>query len=157
MTDVNENLFFREATLRICSSLNIETSMKRCYEYIRLFIPAKMMSMHILDFDQNILRFLALVGESQAEGHEQILHLPENGRREAAALWKKGEVFRIINQPNKIDIHPEILQRIGLGKNISYMDMVLELEGNQMGHLGLIADGLNQYPLPCPMHCNTRR
>ena len=40
MMSVDENLFFREARLRLCSSLEIEAALKRCYEYIRPFIPA---------------------------------------------------------------------------------------------------------------------
>ena len=57
MMSVDENLFFREATLRLCSSLDIEAALKRCYEYIRLSIPVMQMSLHILDFEQNVLRF----------------------------------------------------------------------------------------------------
>ena len=37
MMNVDENVFFRQATLRICSSLDIETALKRCFEYIRAF------------------------------------------------------------------------------------------------------------------------
>ena len=59
---VDENVFFREATLRICSSLDIETALKRCFEYIRAFIPVIGMSLHILDPDLNLLRFVASVG-----------------------------------------------------------------------------------------------
>jgi hypothetical protein len=33
--NVDENVFFREATLRICSSLDLVTALKRCFEYIR--------------------------------------------------------------------------------------------------------------------------
>ena len=35
--NVDENVFFREATLRICSSLDIVTALKRCFEYIRAY------------------------------------------------------------------------------------------------------------------------
>ncbi|MFZ2445161.1 MAG: sigma 54-interacting transcriptional regulator [Syntrophobacteraceae bacterium] len=145
MMKVNENLFFREATLRLCSSLDIDASLKRCYEYIRLFIPVKMMILHILDFEQNVLRFVAVVGANLPEGFEKVLHLPEKGRREAAAFWKTGEIVRIVNQPDPIKVSPEILERLGLKENISYISMVLELEGNQLGSLGLIADGVDQY------------
>jgi len=142
---VDENLFFREATLRLCSSLDIEAALERCCEYIRLFIPVKQMSLHILDFEQNVLRLVALVGAVLPEGCEHILHLPEKGRREAAAFWKTGEVIRIVNQPDPIKVNPEILQRLGLKENISYMSMVLELEGSRIGNLGLVAEGVNQY------------
>jgi hypothetical protein len=52
--NVDENVFFREATLRICSCLYIVTALKRCFEYIRAFIPANGMTLHILDPELNI-------------------------------------------------------------------------------------------------------
>ena len=36
---VDENEFFRQATLRISSSLNIETAMKKCMDYLKQYIP----------------------------------------------------------------------------------------------------------------------
>jgi transcriptional regulator with GAF, ATPase, and Fis domain len=145
MKNVDENLFFREATLRLCSSLDIEAALKRCYEYIRIFIPVKRISLHILDFEENTLRFVAQVGTDLPEGYEQILHLPEKGRREGAAFWKTGEIIRIVNQPDPIKVPPAILERLGLKENISLMSMVLELEGNQIGNITLFADGADQY------------
>ena len=108
---VDENVFFREATLRICSSLDIETALKRCFEYIRLFIPVIRMSLHILDADLNVLRFVASVGDDLPEGSEQVLPLPEKGRNERAALLKNGEVIRIINQPDPKLGFPEIQRK----------------------------------------------
>jgi transcriptional regulator with GAF, ATPase, and Fis domain len=145
MNRIDENLFFREVTLRLCSSLDIKSSMKNCYEYMRLFIPISRMILHILDFEQNVLRLVAFVGGDLPETCEPILHLPEKGRREAAVFWKTGEVIRIVNRPDPIKIHPEILQRLGLKENISYMSMELDLEGNQIGNLGLTAEGMDQY------------
>ncbi|GLI33059.1 MAG: sigma 54-interacting transcriptional regulator [Deltaproteobacteria bacterium] len=145
MTNVDEDLFFREATLRLCSSLDIQVALNRCYEYIRAFIPVMQAHLHILDFEQNVLRLVALVGAVLPEGEEHILHLPEKGRREGAAFWKTGEVIRIVNQPDPIKVNPEILRRLGFRENVSYMSMVLELEGSRIGNLGLMADGVNQY------------
>ena len=59
---MDENLFFREATLRLCSSLEIDTALKRFYEYIKPFIPVAELNLHIVDFNQNTLRLVALVG-----------------------------------------------------------------------------------------------
>ncbi|MCA1988597.1 MAG: sigma 54-interacting transcriptional regulator [Desulfarculus sp.] len=142
---LDENLFFREATLRLCSSLDIEVALQRCHEYIGRFMPVMQMSLHILDFEQNVLRVVAMVGANLPDGREQVLHLPEKGRREAKAYWKTGAVVRIINQPDQIKLNPELLSRLGLDENISYMSMVLELEGSQLGEVGLIAQGLEQY------------
>ena len=143
--NVDENVFFREATMRICSSLDIETALKRSFEYIRGFIPVTRMSLHILDPDLNVLRFVASVGSDLPAGAERVLPLPEKGRSERAALLKNREVIRIMNQPDPELGTLEIRKRLGLKPNISAMNMVLKLEGNWIGDLGLVADGLNQY------------
>ena len=143
--NVDENVFFREVTLRICSSLDIETALKRCFEYIRLFMPVVGMSLHILDADLNVLRFLASVGTNLPEGSEQVLPLPEKGRSERAALLKNEEVIRIVNQPDPNLGFQEIQERLGFNPDISVMSMALQLEGNRIGSLGVVADGLNQY------------
>ena len=145
MTSVDENLFFREATLRLCSSLDIEAALKRCYEYIRLFIPVRLMNLNIQDLEENTLRFVALVGADRPENYERIVHLPEKTRREKAAFWKTGEVIRIVNQPDPNKVSSEVLERLGLKGSFSFMGMVLELEGNKIGNLGLVADGVNQF------------
>jgi transcriptional regulator with GAF, ATPase, and Fis domain len=145
MMNVDENVFFREATLRICSSLDIETALKRCFEYIRPFIPVTRMGLHILDVDLNVLRFVASVGDDIIQDSEEILPLPEEGRNERAALFSDGEVVRIMNQPNPKLGFSEIRERLGIKPNVSVITMTLKLEGNSIGELGLLADGLNQY------------
>jgi hydrogenase-4 transcriptional activator len=149
MIDVDENVFFREATLRICSSLDIETALKRCFEYIKVFMPVIGMSLHISDADLNLVRIVASVGVNLPEGYEQVLPLPEKGRDERAALratlLEKGEIVQIMNQPDPKLGLKEIQQRLGLNANISVMSMALKLEGNRIGDIGLVADGLNQY------------
>ncbi len=116
---VDENVFFREATLRICSSLNIVTALKRCFEYIGAFIPVTKASLHTVDNDLNLLQVLASVGGKQLEGHERFLPLPEKGRNKRAAdlqaaLLKNEVLIIIVNQPDQEVGLPEILERLGL-------------------------------------------
>jgi hypothetical protein len=145
--NVDENVFFREATLRICSSLDIVTALKRCFDYIRDFIPANGMTLHILDPDLNLLKFVASVGLNHV--NERILPLPEKGRDKRAAdlqaafLTNEGKV--LILHPDKEAGLPEILEQLGINANISLMNLILQLEGNLIGTLALYADGLNQY------------
>lgn len=49
---IDENEFFRQATMRICGSLNIETAFKRSFEYIRDYLPVT--EMHLLLFDPGL-------------------------------------------------------------------------------------------------------
>jgi transcriptional regulator with GAF, ATPase, and Fis domain len=145
MMSVDENVFFHEATLRLCSSLDIQTVLERCFEYIGLLIPVTGMSLGIGDTDLNVLRYVAWVGTDLPAVSEQVVAFPEKGRNERAALWKKGEVIKIINQPDAELGFVQFLERLGLKPNVSAMIMVLNLEGNRVGEVGLIADGLNQY------------
>jgi hydrogenase-4 transcriptional activator len=150
---VNENVFFREATLRICSSLDIETALKHCFEYIRGFIPVVGMSLHVWDADLNLVRFVASVGANLPEGSEKVLSLPEKGRNERAALLEKGEIIHIANEPDpKLGLQ-EIQERLGLNPNISMMSMALKLEGNRIGSLGLVADGSPWTLCHCHVQC----
>lgn len=145
MTHVDENLFFREATLRLCSTLDIETGLKRCYDYIRTFIPVARMGLHIMDVEENTLQFVAHVGIDLPDHYEQIVHLPEKGRRERATVLKSGDAVLIINQPDPIMLPKSMLERLGQNEDYSFMHMILDLEGDRIGSLGLMADGVNQY------------
>lgn len=58
---------------------------------------------------------------------------------------KKGDEISIINQPDAEPGFVQSLERLGLNPNMSVMIMVLNLEGNRIGEIALIADGLNQY------------
>ncbi|MBU4037423.1 MAG: hypothetical protein KKA35_13440, partial [Proteobacteria bacterium] len=46
---IDENYFFREATLRICGSLEIERALWDCFMYIRDHIPADIMLIAVYD------------------------------------------------------------------------------------------------------------
>ncbi len=146
--NVDENVFFREATLRICSSLDIVTALKRCFEYIQAFIPANEMSLHILDYDLNLLKVVASVGLKQV--NERVLPLSERGRDKRAsdlqaALSKNEALVLIMNQPDQEVALSEILGQLGLKSDVSVIIMFLKLESNLIGMLGLAADGLNRY------------
>ena len=58
---VDENDFFRQATLRICSSLEIEKAMLRCLEFLEKFIPASEMYLNLYEPGLGVIRNLAFV------------------------------------------------------------------------------------------------
>ena len=147
---VDENVFFREATLRICSSLNIVEALRSCFDYVKLYIPTNRIYFHIYNADLNLTRIVASVGDDMMEEPERILYLPEKGRNERTAefnadLLKNEVVIRIWNQPDQMEGLPEILERLGLNAKTSLMNMLLKFEGNQVSSLVLFADGVNQY------------
>jgi transcriptional regulator with GAF, ATPase, and Fis domain len=56
---VDEKIFFREATLRICGSLEIEKALWNCLTYIRDYIPADMIFLNSYDPGTGITEMLA--------------------------------------------------------------------------------------------------
>ncbi|RJR48847.1 MAG: AAA family ATPase, partial [Desulfobacteraceae bacterium] len=140
---MDEMAFFREATLQLCSSLDIKTALKRCFEYLRRFFPLDDMSLVIYS-DLNVLRIVASAGSVLPS--EQVLPLPEKGRGlRARDVLLKGERVKIINDPDPKLGFKEIQESLGLKGQVSYLAMVLDLEENPIGDLWLIAAGLNRY------------
>ncbi len=58
-------IFFLEATLRICSSLEIDKALWECLLFIRWVIPADQVSLHVYDRHQGILE---TVGKVEGKG-----------------------------------------------------------------------------------------
>ena len=56
---VDENQFFREITLRICGSLEIEKALWHCFLYIRNILPADELILTVYDPDQGTLDVVA--------------------------------------------------------------------------------------------------
>jgi len=57
---VDENDFFRKATMQICSSLEIETAIWRALQFLKEFIPADMMFLHLYESDLGTMRTIAV-------------------------------------------------------------------------------------------------
>ncbi len=57
--NIDEKDFFRQVTLRICGSLEIEKALWQCLLYIRDFLPAGQMSLHIYHRDVGVVETVA--------------------------------------------------------------------------------------------------
>lgn len=56
---MDENEFFRQATLRICGNLEIEEAIQRLLLYLKKFMPADLLFLQKLDNDYNAMRTIA--------------------------------------------------------------------------------------------------
>jgi len=85
---IDKNLFFREVTIRICSSLQITTALGRAFEYLRQHIPLDILSLIVRDDKLAALRRIAQVAADKAELIDEIIPLPED-------LWAKVQSWEI--------------------------------------------------------------
>jgi transcriptional regulator with GAF, ATPase, and Fis domain len=79
---MDSNAFFRESTLRICGSLDIEKAMQRCLKYWVQFLPASRMCFHIYDRDSGIVETVAMTTVEHCEALSLRTPLSARGRRQ---------------------------------------------------------------------------
>ncbi len=136
---VDEKEFFREATLRICGSLEIEKALWRCFMYIRDFIPADTIMLSHMVPKMGVQEFMA---EATIDG----------GRRQNLTISLPPETWALIrNRDNPQDVmvidkpeeHPVVKHSIRLlgRKNSSLIIVRLIIDGQYLGGCSVIARG----------------
>jgi len=71
---MDDKTFFREATLRVCGNLEIETALRHCYHYLAEFIPAAEIYLNYYDHNLGAIRFYAMA--NAAGGKRLNVHIP---------------------------------------------------------------------------------
>ncbi|MBC2713762.1 MAG: sigma 54-interacting transcriptional regulator [Desulfobacteraceae bacterium] len=143
--EVDKNEFFRQATIRICGSLNIETALENCFQYFEKILPVDEIGLYLYDPDLNVLKRIAVAKSHQGNILNPVLHLPESTKDIWSTQWAHMDDIEIINQPALRPEIIDILQMYGLDLDISIISMRLELEGKRMGVMLLRTKGIDQY------------
>ena len=73
---VDENEFFRQATIQICGSLDIEKAMYSCMQYIAQYIPFLKMEVTLFDPNLGTLSRLASVPVVEKKPVETPILMP---------------------------------------------------------------------------------
>jgi len=142
---LDENEFFRQTTLRIFSSLHIETAMKRCMDYLKKYLPVSGMFFGLYEPELNIGRLLASIWPPHWQKPEEIIPIGREFWDWMKERWARNPEVLIVN-----DIHLEdtplqqILPKI-LPADTSFIGMDLELEKKRLGNLSIFAEGKHCY------------
>jgi len=137
---IDENDFFRKATMRICSSLDIGTAMWRCMQFLKDFIPADEMYVHL--YESGLGAFRTIAGATVAEGRkmDRITPLPKEVRTKVAEF----SGMRVINQPELEPAFQFMLQYYGR-MDTSALVRLLKVEDKRLGALVLLAKGRDRF------------
>ena len=94
----NNNEFFRDMTLRICGSLELETSLRRSFDYLKNFMPLEMISLHLYGPNLGAVRTTAAISDSEIKSRDIVTSLDKKGR----ASFTEPDVpnIRIVNYPD---------------------------------------------------------
>ena len=140
----DENDFFRQATLKICSSLDIEKAMLRCLKYIEEFIPASEMYLNLFEPTLGVIRSLAFVTSSGSNKSFPTTSMPKEAISQIESVLKAWQDVRIINHPELDPVGRTLLPYSKLS-NLSILVMILAIEGTGLGALGIIAEGKEKF------------
>lgn len=114
----NKDVFFREVTVRICSSLDIRTALANVFEYMSEHFPLDTLSLTILDADLCAVRRIANAMTKDLDIPEEIIPLSKQ-------LWNQVQEFSQHNRNAFISSDPIII-----GELFNSIAPHFKMEGN---------------------------
>ncbi len=144
---VDREDFFRQATMRICGNLDIETAMWSCLAYLEKVMPITGMALHLFDRDFAAVRTIAQVTYYEDKPTvDRIVHLPEDARDILINKWAKMQTqdVMIINRP-ELDPVTRRMTQVVKKPDTSIMVMRLRIEDNRFGAMVMYVDKRGQY------------
>jgi len=141
-TAMDENEFFRQMTMRICSSLDIETAMRRSLDYLVNVLPVEKIFLHLYEKKVGSIQTIAEVTTSGSRTLDKITPLLRAGRD---SLERPGVPnVRIVNRPDHDPVMKTLAVSLGIPASSSLL-MRLVIEGERLGTLALTTGGLDRY------------
>jgi transcriptional regulator with GAF, ATPase, and Fis domain len=138
---IDENEFFRRATMQICSSLEIEIAMWRSIQFLREFIPVDMMFLHLYEPDLGAMRTIAVATASQGRKLDHLTPLPKEVR---TRVEERHPHVMILNQPELEPLTKTMIQSLGK-PDCSILLLHLDVEGERLGALSVVAEGKGRF------------
>ncbi len=123
MTDYNS--FFRNATLRICGSLEIEKALWQCLWYIQEVIPVSQMNIHLYDGATGIAETIAHATLEEYKSVSVKTRLQQKGRRQAD-VQRSSRIRNVLNTSDDPVAGPVCRQLGCLDLPTLVMDLVIE-------------------------------
>jgi transcriptional regulator with GAF, ATPase, and Fis domain len=127
---IDEKEFFRNATLRICSSLEIEKALWQCLLYIQDFIPVSMMALHLYEQASGVAETVAHASPEGCKAMSIKSPISEKGRRQAEA--QRSIRIRRIDKVRDDAVTAPVSKPLG-GLDLAALVMDLVIEGKFLG------------------------
>ena len=137
---LDENEFFRQATLRICSSLDIEKALFNCLQYIRLFMPASMIALVLFEPGSGVLRHFVMVDHAGRKITIPPIRLSREAAKEIEAEVRSRDT-RVVGWAAKPSFNRTVLSPYVDLSNHSDVSLALEIEDKHLGTLAIFTEG----------------
>ena len=141
---VDENEFFRMATLHLCSSLNIEKAMQSCLRFIENYMPVSWMSLYLYEQEAGMIYSLATVSRRRSIPPLPPIPLPKDAIAQIEDEFAKWQDVKVVESPEHDAVSRTVYEQTGKA-NISLLVMRLVIEEKRLGALTVIAEEKNCY------------
>ncbi len=136
---IDKNIFFREATFKICGSLEIETALWRCLLYIRKYIPVAQMNLHL--YEQG-LGIVETVAHATPEcGRSMSIKIPFSSKSRKLLEGLRSIRLKTYKDPEQIDTLKEFvskLEMLGFSSDQEFVFLDLVIEKKFIGVLSVV-------------------
>lgn len=143
--NIDENEFFHQATLRISSSLTVETAMRRCMEYLNKYLPVSGLFFILYEPDLNIAKVLAAIWPPGLKKPGETIPLPKEYWNWLKNAWAQDSSIRIINDIDLEEPPMKQIMSLTFPAEISHLHMGLELESKRLGGVHFFTEGKHRY------------
>ena len=142
---IDENEFFRGATLRICGNLAIEEAMRACVRYIGELIPVDRMFLQVFEPDLGAMRTLATATAETGETVDLLTPLADGSREQIRRVQEEHtEETVVIDSEDRNPVAREMLRFHGI-PGWSILRMRLATDDGRIGAVVLTAEGADRY------------
>jgi transcriptional regulator with GAF, ATPase, and Fis domain len=141
---MDENEFFRQATLRICGNLEIEEAMRMLLQFLENHMPVSRFFLQRLDHDFNAMRTIAYANQEGCGKSNLLTPLSKDAQKSASENAPTGQDVFLIEDPDATSICREMLAFHEVNAS-SLIVMVLESKGERLGSFVLISEGEEKF------------
>ncbi len=141
--DTDESEFFREMTLKICGTLDLENALHQCFLYVRNIIPADELDLFVYDPAIGTVDVAASANESGGTRRMDKTHLPPELRQELEEPYRRPRV-RVAENIFEDPILGRVARNLGW-EECSIMLGRLIVDDKYIGALGIRARGTGRF------------
>ena len=142
---MDENEFFRQATLQILSSLDLSKAVGRCFSYLSLVIPVDCIALNLYHADLASVRTLVLATQEGNKAVDILTPIPREAREFIINQFHAGNTKIFLgSDPDPVlavikDLFAEQFQRIKPVTSGIFMPLILE--NQEIGSLAIMTEG----------------
>lgn len=134
---VDEKEFFREATLRICGSLEIESAMQRCLKYLARHLPATHLCFHVYDRELGIVETVAMA--TIESGRAMSLRTPLSSKGRDQVKQQRSRRTKLVERMGDDAVAGPVVRQLG-AEDLSGLLLDLALEGKFIGTVSVFSE-----------------